>query len=160
MPDALMLYTLNYYTVRKNRKVWGQKTAEEQIVALSSTIEELKDANLQLAKSIKGSSKPKASKPPARGKSNQSAKASPEKYPRLAEIEPSDPNFGWMVKPPKDGESLTKVVSGKTYHWCPKHKAWVKHSPEQCQMKATAGKQKQTKQTTNKETKSKDKGAG
>eukprot|EP00957_Ditylum_brightwellii_P069634 5288845-Ditylum_brightwellii.AAC.3 len=52
-PDALLLYALNYYTVRKNRKVWGQKAAEEQIVAISSTIEELKDANLQFAKSIK-----------------------------------------------------------------------------------------------------------
>eukprot|EP00957_Ditylum_brightwellii_P031666 2401585-Ditylum_brightwellii.AAC.1 len=30
-PDALMTYALNYYNVRKNRKLWGQKAAEEQI---------------------------------------------------------------------------------------------------------------------------------
>eukprot|EP00957_Ditylum_brightwellii_P137736 10500208-Ditylum_brightwellii.AAC.1 len=29
--DQLMTYALNYYTVCKNREVWGQKAAEEQL---------------------------------------------------------------------------------------------------------------------------------
>eukprot|EP00957_Ditylum_brightwellii_P068968 5234111-Ditylum_brightwellii.AAC.2 len=65
-----------------------------------------------------------------------------------------------MVKPPKDGESLTKAVNNKTYHWCSNQKAWVKDSPKQCHMKAKDRKQRQGKSKASKETKKKVKGAG
>ena len=33
----------------------------------------------------------------------------------------------WMYEPPESNESTTKVVKGKTYHWCKTHKAWGRH---------------------------------
>jgi hypothetical protein len=42
----------------------------------------------------------------------------------------------WMSKKPKDGESQTKKVDGKTYHWCEGNGAhkpkWVIHDPKTC----------------------------
>jgi hypothetical protein len=142
-PDQLMTYALNKYTVRKNCKIWGQKSAEEQIVALTSTIDELRDANLKLAKSLatvkKGnrqSNDPKDKKEKSRDKKQVDKLAkNKRKTPKIADIKPNDPQFGWIVTPPVSGAPLTKMVNGLPYHWCPNRKAWVRHLPEKCQMK-------------------------
>jgi hypothetical protein len=36
----------------------------------------------------------------------------------------------WKKTPPKAGSSETKIVNGKTYHWCKYHNTWVEHKPE------------------------------
>ena len=41
----------------------------------------------------------------------------------------------WKTVPPKEGEELIKTVNGKKYHWCPNHKAWTLHTPEECKKK-------------------------
>eukprot|EP00957_Ditylum_brightwellii_P069633 5288845-Ditylum_brightwellii.AAC.2 len=65
-----------------------------------------------------------------------------------------------MVKPPKYEKLLTKVLNGKTYHWCPNHKAWTKHTPGQCHMKSKSRKERQGKPKASKDANKKDRGAG
>jgi hypothetical protein len=42
------------------------------------------------------------------------------------------PEDAWKKVAPKTGESTTKSVKNKTYHYCDKHKAWCIHTSEQC----------------------------
>jgi hypothetical protein len=42
--------------------------------------------------------------------------------------------YAWKLVPPKAGEKLTKTVSKKTYHWCPKHVAWTIHTAPECKL--------------------------
>jgi hypothetical protein len=48
----------------------------------------------------------------------------------------NDNKYKWKLKEPKDGEPNTKRVfqdgEKKTYHWCPHHKMWTIHKPEEC----------------------------
>ena len=37
----------------------------------------------------------------------------------------------WKKVPPKDREPDTKVVEGRTYHWCTKHQMWCMHTSEE-----------------------------
>lgn len=47
-----------------------------------------------------------------------------------------DQKYKWKLKPPKDGESTSKMVQvegkNKKYHWCDYHKSWTIHSPKEC----------------------------
>ena len=56
-----------------------------------------------------------------------------------------DSNYKWKLKPPKDGESTSKMVltdgKRKKYHWCEYHKQWTIHSPKECR-KQPSGKYK------------------
>ena len=104
--------------VRDNR--WQAPTAEEaQIVALSAQVEQLQKANGHLKK---------ATKKNERGGSDRSKKRSDD-----------DPKYAWKKVKPKQGESKTKVVNGKTYHWCDKHKAWTLHTNNECRLSADNG---------------------
>ena len=40
----------------------------------------------------------------------------------------------WKKVEPNGGEPLTKVMKGKTFHWCIHHKAWVIHKPSECHL--------------------------
>ena len=44
-------------------------------------------------------------------------------------------SFAWKDVAPKKDDPKTKGVNRKTYHWCPKHKAWTLHKPEECRLK-------------------------
>lgn len=48
----------------------------------------------------------------------------------------NDDRYAWKKVKPKNGEK-TKTVSKKLYHWCPKHDAWVIHTPEKCNLPDT-----------------------
>jgi hypothetical protein len=99
---------------------WNAPSPEqEEIIALRATVQDLqkKAAKAQKARSNKSN------------QSGQSNKNSSENK-RSNRKKPS-----WMAKPPKPNEPKVKEVDGKTYHWCSKHKAWGKHTPEECQGK-------------------------
>jgi hypothetical protein len=36
------------------------------------------------------------------------------------------------LDPPATGEREIKQVNKRTYYWCPKHKMWTAHKPEDC----------------------------
>ena len=62
------------------------------------------------------------------------ARPGSEGDPKFKEV-PKDKR--WITEPPKDGESETKVVLGKDYHWCTGHGTahepkWVRHEPASC----------------------------
>jgi hypothetical protein len=44
-------------------------------------------------------------------------------------------NEAWKKIPPKAGDPTTKLVNGRTYHYCIKHVAWVMHTPAECFIK-------------------------
>ena len=62
----------------------------------------------------------------------------------------------WMTVPPKAGESGKKMVDGDTkpWYWCPKHEAWVRHTPQECKGKGPQAKTNSNSKS-NKDTKDK-----
>ena len=45
----------------------------------------------------------------------------------------TDNKWAWKKKEPKAGDPKTKTVNNKKYHWCPNHKMWTVHTPENCE---------------------------
>jgi hypothetical protein len=42
------------------------------------------------------------------------------------------PKYEWKKIPPSEGEAKSKKFEDRTYHWCPNHKYWTMHTPEEC----------------------------
>ena len=42
----------------------------------------------------------------------------------------------WRGDAPSPGAPTTKVVKGKTYHYCSHHKCWLNHTTAQCKAAA------------------------
>ena len=83
--------------VRDNK--WQAPTAEEaQIVALSAQVEKLQKSNGQLRKSSKRGKKVTSEKVKKRADDNQ--------------------KYAWKRVAPRQGEGKSKVINGKTHHWC------------------------------------------
>ena len=107
--DKLMDLAMNKYRALVDKELWNAQSEEEkQIVALQAKIEKLE----KQGKSKKDNNSKKDSKGKSGSKKNDKPK--------------------WMTEPPKQGESTKKTHSNKDYWWCPKHKAWVRHKPEDC----------------------------
>jgi hypothetical protein len=115
-PETLMTHALNKYHILVQEKKWkSMSPQDEQLVALKAQYEQLRDANLRLARSI---SAKKSSKGNRDGqKANKKGRKQQQK-----QQEP------WKKEPPKDDEPLTKIVNNKTYNWCSKHLGWTFHS--------------------------------
>jgi hypothetical protein len=54
----------------------------------------------------------------------------------------------WKSVAPADGQPKVKSANGKTYHWCPNHKEWTIHTPEEC-YKASSGEPAAQTQSSN-----------
>jgi hypothetical protein len=122
--QSLMGLALNKYKTLVESENWEAPTADSQIVALTARLASLE--------------KKKTSPAPKKGKDllgeTKKKKGGPNDTPRK-----NDKKWAWKDKKPKDNESKTKKVDGKTYHWCPKHKAWTIHSPAECKKGSTEG---------------------
>ena len=104
--QALMTSCLNKYKVRKEKELWNEPTADQnKIVALQSQVDKLK-------KSKKTNT------------NNTNSGDSPRKRRK--------PKPDWCFVAPKGKEKKEKTVDGKQWWWCPKHKAWCRHRPENC----------------------------
>jgi hypothetical protein len=123
-PETLMTHALNKYHILVQERKWkSMSPQDEQLVALKAQYEQLRDANLRLAKSISGKKMTKSGgQNKAKPKGNKSKGTTQQKH---------DP---WKKEPPKDGEPHTKVVNNKNYNWCPFHKAWTFHTPSDCHL--------------------------
>ena len=42
--------------------------------------------------------------------------------------------WAWKKVPPKSGASNNRQFQKKTYYWCPQHKLWCLHKPEDCRL--------------------------
>ena len=127
--SSLMSLALNKYKTQVRDGKWNQLSPEqEQIVALNANIQELKDDNLKLSKAIsskKSKSKDKEKKLKKKGKRNKSNKSKSK----------NNGKWAWKDVPPKEGESHTKKVDDKEYHWCDEHLAWGVHTEDDCDLK-------------------------
>jgi hypothetical protein len=118
-PSQLMLLAQNKFKTKKQDNEWNAPSEEqEQIIALRAQVEKL-----QKYKSKSKDETPKVT----------NAKNNKKKSYRKAK---------WMLLAPKEGGSHDKTVNGKEYHWCPKHEAWVRHLPSNCEGKGYYSKRK------------------
>ncbi len=118
--NKLMSLALNRYKVLKEKGRWNAPTDEQKkILALEAKLD-------KMSKSKASGNKPpeKKEKPTNEGSKTNNKKAQPNR---------EKPQ--WMSVPPKEGEPKTKEIDGKVYHWCPKHDAWTRHTPQECKGK-------------------------
>ena len=93
-----------HFNTRNQENTWpGHTSRVDDIVALRSEVAKL---NQRLQTSYEGTSNTSVSSNAGR--------------------------WAWKKRPPSQDQPVTKMVDGKTYHWCHKHHAWTIHSPEQC----------------------------
>jgi hypothetical protein len=101
----------------KMKGLWEIPSPEqEQIIALTAAVTSLKSKSGKEAKrSSRGSD--------GKRESANSGGRTPRK---------DDGAFAWKGVAPKDGEPKSKVVKGKTYHWCHHHAnpLWALHNPD------------------------------
>lgn len=115
-PDTLMEYAATKYKLLHEKGEWNVPSKEEErIIALRAQVEaQLNELQRQRQK-----------QPNKKKKQDKSKKKQ------------DNPNFArdapWRFLAPRHGESHTKVVDGKEYHWCTKHKKWVRHTTQACQ---------------------------
>jgi hypothetical protein len=113
-PDEIMTLALRYFTDRTRRGQWNQPSAEhEQIMALTAQLRSFQQQRNH-RDNKKGKSKGKG------GKGDNNKKGKKRQEPR------------WKSTPPEPGESTTKTINGKTFHWCQKHGKWGGHSTDSC----------------------------
>ena len=121
----LITYAQKCYDVRSTNTLvpWLQKSKDkvefEALTAvMNNKMKELKSTNERLAKTLK-----------ARVKSGE-----PKSFKGKPKARANIGTYAWKDIAPKDSDPKTKEANGKTYHWCPKHKAWTLHKPEDCRI--------------------------
>jgi hypothetical protein len=123
-PDQLMEKALGKYRRMKDEKEWKTKSPDqERIIALEAQVKRLGSGGNKKSESKTSNSSGSSGKPP-----NGQRKAKTDANNRRQKPE-------WMSVAPKQGENHSKTVDGKEYHYCPKHKAWGRHKPADCQGK-------------------------
>lgn len=122
-PNVLMAAAKTEYDSRNLDKDWCKPDAkDEQILALETKVEDL---SLQLKK---GNNKSNNSKTTTA--SDGKKKPFPKK--------PWDDWPAWKEGEPKMKLHTLKNGQKKPIHWCPKHKRWVVHKPEDCKIQPVA----------------------
>ena len=109
--DKLMLFAENKFKIRKVRNQWNAPTPEEEkIIALEAYIKKMgkpKPNQKTQGKFIKNKAEEKGGRTPYT-------------------IPP------WTLIAPNEGESKERTEDNKKYFWCPKHKKWTRHRPQDC----------------------------
>ena len=104
----------NYDEMQELKRWMKQDETQEQLVALTAQLEQIKIKNKQLQAKLR---KEQISKPQPKSNSK-----------------PKDNNkWKWKTVPPKANEK-TKDFEGKTYYWCRYHKKWTLHKTEECRL--------------------------
>ena len=130
--DKLMLIAETDFKIRVEKGTWGQLSAEQQqIVALSAELKKFKN------KSASSYSNPSTSNNGGKDANQQNKNGGKKDNKKNKKSDKSkkdkDSKWAWKKAPPANGES-TKTFEGKTYYWCPKHKAWTLHKPSECRL--------------------------
>jgi hypothetical protein len=116
--NQLMDWAINKYKARKEAGTWCQRTTEEEtIIALQAQVKDLMKASIQSNRSDSQKSGTKM---------GQNGKKTNKKVKKRTKRE------DWITIQPKGDEKTSKQVNGKTYHWCPNHKAWTRHTAAEC----------------------------
>ena len=122
----LMVLAENKYKSMVEGQIWRAPDEQaEQIIALQAQVKKLAQGGKtksQGSKDFKAKSdndNNNKKKTKQKGSGPQGATGKPD----------------WMLKKPSDGEPKTKMVNGKTYHWCTNHQSWTIHSLSECKGK-------------------------
>lgn len=116
--EALMLRAADKYKRMVEANEWKAPSPEhEKIIALEAAVKRL------------SSKQPKAT-PPSNTTPGANKKKKDNSKQGKSTTNTTKPE--WMTKAPTTGSPQTKTVDGKEYFWCPKHKAWGRHQPEEC----------------------------
>jgi hypothetical protein len=116
IPQRLMQLALNKYKTLTEAGEWNAPSEDTaRIIALEARTQKRNPAKSG-SKDKKGKTKTSEKQSKATGKGREGKPA-------------------WMIVKPKSGESTKKVVNDKDYWWCPKHQAWTRHTPDQCEGK-------------------------
>ena len=132
--ETLMNLALQKYSDRKQCNLWSKPSPQdESIIALETDIKQLKSAFKSKAKNT--------------DKSKSKKDANPQKGKKQKNKRKVDP---WKLKPPAEGSPKTKVVNGKTYHFCLNHNdgkgQWTIHLPSACKQDKKTGNTQQQQQ--------------
>jgi hypothetical protein len=127
-PKKLMQVALTKYKDRTRAGKWQAPShEEEQIMALTAQLKDLKDHKLS-GKENNDTSNAKAAGKVSRGKNKGKGRRTPG--------DNSTDKYAWKLVPPGTGEPKTKKVNDKEYHFCNNHNdgkgAWVLHNPKKC----------------------------
>jgi len=124
-----MAKALSYYNAKLTKGEWCNKSDGQSIIALSSEVDDLKTKLAQTATALSSQAKMKGSlrlaKKPSVGRKFKNKKTNSFKSVQRKDEE-------WKKKPPANGESESKVVRNKTFHWCIHHMCWTIHRPDDC----------------------------
>ena len=130
-PEKLMKDALNKFKTMKLEGTWRIKSPEEQqIIALSAKVDELKDQNLKLSKAVQNAGKQGSSKSNSQTKSGGGGKGKSKSNSNKGKGKSNSNQHSWKQQPPKPGDPTSKTVDGKIYNWCKYHEAWVQHDPD------------------------------
>ena len=114
-------------------KKWKALTADqEQIVALSAEVKQLKEKKLVFDKRPKAKNKANNTNTNNNNKgnnNNNSSGSNKKKQKKRAREETA--KWAWKLVKPEDGKPKSKSVNGKQYHWCDKCEKWTLHTPEE-----------------------------
>jgi hypothetical protein len=125
-----MTLALNKYKTLLKQDMWNAKSQEkEQIMAFTTELSKITDANLQLTRSLskKQSKSSNKSKPDKKKDGKGKGKSNKNKSKHVY-------TGKWSLKNnvPAQGDPQTKEFKGTTYIWCPAHKEWGTHTHQQC----------------------------
>ena len=122
-PEQLMELAENRFKVLKQKGVWSAPSPEvEKILALEAKIQRLVKQQGKTKKKEKSKNK---------DKSNSNSNSDSNKNNKGNRENRKKPD--WMLKAPTDDEKgKPKTVNGKEYWYCPNHKCWCRHKPEDC----------------------------
>lgn len=127
----MMLAMEQNYHRRVENGTWNPKqlkTDKERIIALETTITELKAVN-------SGTS-------PSGNNNNQNDTSSNRTISR------NQAQWAWKKVPPKPGKPHSIKKNKKDYHWCPHHKQWCIHTPSECTLKDSVANETTVEETT------------
>ena len=114
-PQKLMKLAENKFKMLVEDGKWQEPDKQsERIIALEAQLKQLKGS--------KGKSETKSEGNESKKNKGKDNKKNPSDRP------------AWRSIAPKAGESGKKMVKGdpKPWYWCPKHAAWVRHTPQEC----------------------------
>lgn len=130
--SQFMTFAKDKYKEMITDNTWMKsKDVQEQLVALTAQMEMMEKKNQQLHLKLK-----KKIDAAQTTRTTKVAKSINKKQ---------QDKWAWKDKPPRKGDKTQKQFDGKQYHWCPIHKKWTLHKPEECRLKdkkkATEGSQ-------------------
>jgi hypothetical protein len=134
-PQQLMKLALNKYNTRVLEKSWNKPLSEErEIVTLKAQITKLSTSKQSLTEIQDASTSAPTNTNNNKRRRKDNGKRKPSFTGMKNKVWTGDSK--WCGEAPSPGAPTTKVVKGKTHHYCSHHKCWLGHTTAQCKAAA------------------------